>query len=67
MEKTIPTDKARQGRRGVKVLAVLVASLLLAFVVWAAVGIWGETIDGSTADNPGGVTAPAPKNTPTSG
>ncbi|MEQ1954435.1 hypothetical protein [Mesorhizobium sp. CN2-181] len=61
MEKTIPATKARQGRKGLEVLSVLVVSLIFTFVVWAALGIWGEMIDGSAADNPGGVTTSAPQ------
>lgn len=60
MEKTIPTDKARQGRTGLQVLFVLIISLLLAGVVWGSVAIWGESIDAPAADEPGGLTAPAP-------
>lgn len=59
MEKTIITDKARQGRTGLQVLFVLIISLLLAGVVWGGVAIWGETIDLPAADGPGGLTAPA--------
>ena len=59
MQKTVSTDKARQGGWGRPVLVVLVVGLLLAMVVWAGVEIWGERIDTPAADNPGGVTAPA--------
>lgn len=41
----IPTDEARQGRWGWKVLMVLVGGLLLAMVVWAGVEFYGEAID----------------------
>jgi hypothetical protein len=37
--------EARQGNWGRQVLIVLIASLLLAMVAWAAVEIWGESID----------------------
>ncbi|WP_442582252.1 hypothetical protein ACSBOB_10025 [Mesorhizobium sp. ASY16-5R] len=59
MQKTIPTDKARQAGWGRPVLVVLIAGLLLAMVVWAGLEIWGEKIEAPAADNPGGVTAPA--------
>jgi hypothetical protein len=59
MEKTVPTNKARQGGPGRPVLFVLIISLLLAGVVWGGVEIWGETIDLPAADAPGGLTAPA--------
>lgn len=42
---TIPTVKARQGRRGWQVLMVLICALVLAMVVWAGVEFYGEAID----------------------
>lgn len=45
MEKTVPTNKARQGRLGRQVLYVLLGSLILAMVVWAGVEMYGEQID----------------------
>jgi len=42
---TISTNKARQGRRGIQVLYVLIASLLLAGLVWIGLEIYGESID----------------------
>lgn len=45
MTKTIPTNKARQGRWGWQVLIVLIAGLLLAFAVWGGVYFYGETLD----------------------
>ena len=45
MPKTIPTDKARQGRWGRNVLIILLGGLLLAFIVWALVEIYGRTIE----------------------
>ena len=44
MKKTIPAQEARQGRWGLPVLVVLVASLLLAAVVWVGVEIYGSTL-----------------------
>lgn len=51
MQKTVGTDKARQGRRGGPVLLVLVAALLLAAVAWAIAEFYGEATDpdGQTA------------------
>lgn len=44
-QKTIPEEKAKQGRRGVQVLVVLVVGLLLAMLVWIGVGGYAEVID----------------------
>ena len=51
MQKTIPTDKARQGSPGRPVLVVLIVGLLLAMGVWGGVEIWGEYIDAPAADD----------------
>ncbi|GHC77711.1 hypothetical protein [Limoniibacter endophyticus] len=40
----ISTTEARQGRKGIPVLRVLLVALVLAFVVWAAVEIFGSLI-----------------------
>jgi hypothetical protein len=45
MTKTVPTNKARQGRWGWHVLAVLIVGLVLAFAVWGAVEIYGVSIE----------------------
>jgi len=45
MTKTIPTDKARQGRWGRRVLIILVVGLILAFIVWGLVEIYGRAIE----------------------
>jgi hypothetical protein len=51
--KTIPTDKARQGRRGFPVLLVLICALILAALVWFGVEFYGEAIDtNSGGDQP---------------
>ena len=42
--KIIPEDKARQGHWGWHALRILVAGLLLAFIAWGAVEIYGELI-----------------------
>jgi hypothetical protein len=48
--KTISTDKARQGRRGVHVLLVLVCALVLAAIAWAGAEFYGESIDPPVSD-----------------
>lgn len=41
-EEQISPVKARQGRAGYRILLVLLAALVLAFVVWIPVEIWGN-------------------------
>ncbi|MFC5760125.1 hypothetical protein [Rhizobium sp. GCM10022189] len=41
-EQRIAPVRARQGRAGYRILTVLVAALVLAFLVWIPVAIWGE-------------------------
>ncbi|WP_204332801.1 hypothetical protein [Rhizobium ruizarguesonis] len=41
-EEMIPPVKARQGRTGYRILTVLIVALVLAFVVWIPVEIWGK-------------------------
>ncbi|EJZ21995.1 hypothetical protein NE852_22655 [Rhizobium sp. Pop5] len=41
-EELIPPVRARQGRMGYRILMVLLAALVLAFVVWIPVEIWGS-------------------------
>ncbi|NEK14645.1 hypothetical protein [Rhizobium leguminosarum] len=41
-EELIPPVKARQGRTGYRILTVLIVALVLAFVVWIPVEIWGN-------------------------
>ncbi|MFS8144037.1 hypothetical protein [Rhizobium sp. BR 249] len=41
-EEQIAPVKARQGRMGYRILMVLLAALVLAFVVWIPVEIWGN-------------------------
>lgn len=50
MRKTVPTDKARQGRWGSQVLIVLIAALALAAGAWAIAEFYGEATD---PQNPG--------------
>lgn len=53
MPKTIPSQKARQGRRGLQLLLVLAGGLILAALVWFGVETYGESIDtNATADQP---------------
>lgn len=42
---TLEPKEARQGRRGVQVLVVLVAGIALALVAWWAVEIYGGAIE----------------------
>lgn len=41
-EEEISPVKARQGRTGYRILTVLIAALVLAFLVWIPVEIWGQ-------------------------
>jgi hypothetical protein len=53
LPKTIPSQKARQGRRGLPILLVLIGGLILAGLVWFGVEFYGETIDtNATIDQP---------------
>jgi len=49
MTKIVPEDKARQGRWGWHALRILIAGLLLAFIAWGGVEIYGELIKAPTA------------------
>lgn len=42
IEKELPATKARQGSTGRRILTVLVSALVLAFIVWIPVEIWGS-------------------------
>jgi hypothetical protein len=42
VEEEISPVKAKQGRTGRRILAVLIAALVLAFLVWIPVEIWGQ-------------------------
>jgi hypothetical protein len=44
MPKIISKEKARQGRQGRHVLVILIVALVLAFVVWGLVEIYGYWI-----------------------
>lgn len=41
-ENQISSLKARQGRMGYRILTVLIAALVLAFLIWIPVEIWGQ-------------------------
>ncbi|MBX4910789.1 MULTISPECIES: hypothetical protein [Rhizobium] len=41
-EQQIPPVEAKQGRMGYRILTVLLVALILAFVVWIPVEIWGR-------------------------
>lgn len=45
MVKTISTDKARQGHTGRHLLIILICGLVLAFVIWGLVEIYGKLIE----------------------
>ncbi len=44
-DKTVPAEKARQGRDGKRVVAVLAIALALAAIAWVGLEFWGESID----------------------
>ena len=50
MPEEIPTNKARQGRKGWHLLVILISALVLASIVWAGVEFYGEAIDSSAVD-----------------
>jgi hypothetical protein len=47
MNKTVPTDRARQGRWGSHVLIILVVALMLAAGAWAIAEFYGASIEPS--------------------
>ncbi len=51
--------EARQGRSGKPVLAVLLGALALAFLVWAGVEFYGNTLPGNTPGNEATVAEPS--------
>jgi len=50
MTKIVPEEQARQGRWGWHALRILIAGLLLAFIAWGAVEIYGEVIKSPTTE-----------------
>lgn len=59
MPRIIPEEKARQGRWGRHVLMILVAGLLLAFIVWGLLEIYGQAIEPPGGGTVGSLTLPA--------
>jgi hypothetical protein len=59
MTKIVPEDKARQGRSGWHALRILIASLLLVFIAWGAVEIYGVLIKSPTTQQTVPVAPPA--------
>lgn len=45
MQNKVPPKKAKQGQRGIPVLIVLIAALVLAMVIWGGVEIYGIYLD----------------------
>ena len=48
MPKTLPSEKARQGRGGRQLLFWMIVALILACIVWLGTEFYGQAID----DNP---------------
>ncbi|TAU33936.1 hypothetical protein ELI20_24200 [Rhizobium ruizarguesonis] len=63
-EELIPLVKARQGRTGYRILTVLIVALVLAFVVWIPVEIWGKREANEVAPQQPGQQQPAPAAAP---
>ncbi|MBW9052175.1 hypothetical protein [Rhizobium mesosinicum] len=67
-EEQISPVKAKQGRTGYRILTVLIAALVLAFLIWIPVEIWGQKeADDVAPQQPGQqmqyqVPQPAPQN-----
>ena len=59
MAKIIPTDRARQGHWGTHLLIILIVALVLAFVVWGAVEIYGQMIEPPAAGAVSAMAVPA--------
>ncbi|MFB2553542.1 hypothetical protein [Ensifer soli] len=56
--------EARQGRPGIPVLRILIASLVLVAIAWAGAAMWGESIDNDPATQVQQVAPPADTTTP---
>lgn len=55
MTKIVPEEKAKQGRSGIRILTILIASLLLLSIGWYAVEKYGDVIETpQTRTAPGG-------------
>lgn len=48
MTKTVPAEKAKQGRTGRQVLLVLVCALILASLAWYGAEFYGDVISPET-------------------
>ena len=55
-EEQISPVKAKQGHTGRRILTVLVVALVLAFIVWIPVEIWGQREADDAAPQPAGQT-----------
>ncbi len=61
-ERTISATEARQGRKGLPVLKILIAGLILVFIAWGVAELWGQATAPpaeQTATPPAGDTTPA--------
>jgi ABC-type uncharacterized transport system permease subunit len=58
-EKELPAIEAKQGRKGYRVLAVLIVALILAAIVWVLTDFWGRETTPATAPQ-GQITTTAP-------
>lgn len=67
MTKIVLEDKARQGRWGWHALRILIAGLLLAFIAWGGVEIYGELIKSPATEQNGSQQVPATTQEPSQG
>ena len=64
MTKIVDHNKARPGRSGAQLLVILISALVLAMIVWAGVGMFGQAIE--PANPTGGAPSEQPaENAPT--
>ena len=57
---TMTATEARQGNRGIPVLIVLLAGLILAMLVWIPAEWWGNSIEQGAQSNPAQTETAAP-------
>lgn len=62
--KNISAPEARQGRRGVPVLMVLIGGLAFAAIIWAVVEFYGESIRDEDSEVNSGAQAPVEQTVP---
>jgi len=62
--KDVTASEARQGRRGVPVLMVLIGGLVFAALVWAIVEFYGESIRNEAQEVETGGQAPVEQSAP---